>query len=359
MRISICIPHYNRARHLLAVLESIRAQDYKDIEVVVSDDCSKDDSASLIPAYISALALDNVQMRYIRQEKNIGYDANLRAALGFATGEYLFILGNDDALPTPETLSDVARVLERLGKPAIAFGNYHAYGKPEAVMRRALSTKVVGAGPDVAARAYRSFGFVAGIIFSRDAFQAHNTDQYDGSIYVQIYLAARIIAAGGTLATLGFSIVSKDVLFEGEKANSYLEVLRQDNEHFIPRTGGLDQVGRVACEAILPYVQPVDQADYLVSIYQQLLSCSYANWLYQYRRDGVYRASVNLALGCYPSRLLLGRRARWWDILRIFAVYVPVTLAGLFAPLTLIEAIKEGLYRRSKIIGTAARSGIQ
>ena len=44
MLISICIPHYNRAEYLIKVLDTIKDQTYKNIEVVISDDCSKDDS---------------------------------------------------------------------------------------------------------------------------------------------------------------------------------------------------------------------------------------------------------------------------------------------------------------------------
>ena len=40
MLISICIPQYNRVKYLLVVLDSIRAQNYSEIEVIISDDCS-------------------------------------------------------------------------------------------------------------------------------------------------------------------------------------------------------------------------------------------------------------------------------------------------------------------------------
>lgn len=347
MLISICIPQYNRARHLLAVLDTIRSQDYPQVEVVISDDCSKDDSATVIPEYIARVELGSaVKFRYIRHDKNLGYDANLRAALGAATGEYLLILGNDDALPQSSTLSSIVKTLEQLGKPEIAVGNYFQYGHPEQVVRRATATTVVGKGPDVALKSYRLFSFVAGILLRRDAFHAHNTDRCDGSVYVQMYLGSRIIASGGTLATMDEAIVSKDVTIGGEKANSYLDFLRRENDRITPRMGGLDEVGRVVCDAILPCVPEARQSDYLVGIYRQLLSYSYANWLYQYRRDGVYLASVNLALGCSPGRLLRFRKTSWAARARIWFVYLPVTLAGLLAPLSLLETIKVRIYRR-------------
>lgn len=347
MLISICIPQYNRSRHLLAVLDSIRAQDYPEIEVVISDDCSSDDSATVIPEYISRFSSESqVRFRYLRHDRNLGYDANLRASLAAASGDYLFILGNDDALAQTSTLSMLAQTLEALGKPNIVVGNYHPYNHPEQVVRRATATAVLGTGPDVALKTYRLFSFVAGILLRRDAFHVHNTDQCDGSVYVQMYLGARIVAAGGMLATIDEAIVAKDITIEGEKANSYLDVLKRDNSRITPRMGGLDQVGQVVCDAILPCVDEKDQTNYLVGIYRQLLGYSYAQWLYQYRKDGVFLASVNLALGCTPGRMLRFRQVSWSGYMRIWLVYLPVTLAGLLAPLSLLESVKNHLYRR-------------
>jgi glycosyltransferase involved in cell wall biosynthesis len=355
MLISVCIPQYNRSSHLLAVLDTIRVQDYSKVEVVISDDCSMDDSARVIPEYIAALEPNSkMKFRYLRHDRNLGYDANLRAALEAATGEYLFILGNDDALPLPSTLSTIVRMLEDLGKPEIAVGNYFQYGQPEQVIRRAASTVVVGKGPDVALKSYRLFSFVSGILLRQDAFRDHNTDQYDGSVYVQMFLGARIIAAGGKLATLNEAIVAKDIAIGSGKANGYIDFLKRDNARITPRMGGLNQVGRVVCDAILPCVPEAKQSHYLVSIYRQLLSYSYANWLYQYRRDGVYLASVNLALGCIPGGLLRLRQTSWLTRFRLWLVYLPVTLAGLLAPLGLLETIKVRIYRRPKTHGPQA-----
>jgi len=48
MKISICIPQYNRINYLLNSLERISHQNYDNIEIVISDDCSIDDTESQI-----------------------------------------------------------------------------------------------------------------------------------------------------------------------------------------------------------------------------------------------------------------------------------------------------------------------
>lgn len=353
MLISVCIPQYNRSKYLLAVLESIRIQDYPDVEVVISDDCSTDDSAEAIPAYIAeAQSTTHVQFNYLRQAQNLGYDGNLRAALAAGNGEYLFVLGNDDALPEKNTLSTLATILEQLKFPDVAFTNFHLWCKPGEVQRRARATAVVGAGPEVALKTFRSFSFVGGLVIKRAAFKEHNTANYDGSIYVQIYLAARTIAAGGTLATISESMVAKDVTFPGEQVNSYLDTLVQNNVTLHCELGGLDQVGRVACDAIAPCVAGKSRQQYVRKIYAQILLFTYPYWLLNYRKNGVYRAAVNLALGCFPLSLTRHIKVNFFGQLYLLFLFAPITALGLLTPVGLLTKLANGVSSFSKNLGS-------
>lgn len=351
MLISICIPHYNRAEYLLVVLDSIRRQDFADAEVVISDDASTDDSERIIPAYIATLeGRCPIRFRYIRQPKNLRYDANLRASWKAAEGEYLFTLGNDDALSKENTLSQLATILEHLQFPDAAFTNYHPFGEQGQVARRAQQTAVIGSGPDVAVRTFRSFSFVAGVIFKNSTFRKHDTSEYDGSVYIQIYLAARIVASGGILASIEEAMVANNVRISGEAAESYLDVLARDNRKFARKTGGLDQVGRVACDAILPFVSTHERGRYIFSIYRQILCFSYPYWLYDYRKHGVYRAAVNMALGCFPPRLIKTANVPLATQIYLCIVYVIMTSAGLLVPVQVLEKLKGPMHRLSKSI---------
>ena len=353
MLISVCIPHYNRSRYLLAVLESIRVQDYPHVEVIISDDCSSDDSLEAIPQYIAAVAdSTNVQFKYIRQPKNLGYDGNLRAALGAGSGEYLFVLGNDDALPETNTLSKLAGILSQLNYPDVAFSNFHLADKPGEVQRRAKATAVVGSGPEVALNTFRSFSFVGGLAITSAAFKKHDTAKHDGSVYVQIYLAARTIAAGGTVGAISESMVAKDVSFPGEEVNSYLDTLARNNRHLHAELGGLDQVGLVACDAILPYGPAKSRQRYILKIYAQLLLFTYPFWLFNYRSHHVYRASVNLALGCFPSSLVKVPSVSIPVFLALIAIWIGSTFAGLFIPLRILSKLTGLMHRLSKRVPT-------
>lgn len=92
--VSVIIPVYNGARHLRAALESVFAQTYRPIEVIVVDDGSADDSGVIAQSF--------PEVRYIRQA-NQGVAAARNNAIAVAGGEFFAFLDQDDVW-TPEKL---------------------------------------------------------------------------------------------------------------------------------------------------------------------------------------------------------------------------------------------------------------
>ena len=350
MLISICIPHYNRSQYLLKVLDTILEQTYKNIEVIISDDCSIDDSHIVIPDYIQQVAASGnaIKFTYIRQQKNLGYDGNLRASLEPGKGEYLFILGNDDALAETNTISMLVEKLQTLNFPEIAFVNHLEYADRSLISRRAQKTQVIGRGPYVAAFVYRSFSFVGGLAIKREEFIRFNTSLYDGTVYFQIYLAARIIAAGGSVAEIDELMIAKDVTIQGKKSNSYLDFLETKNKTVHGEFGGLDQVVRVTCEAILPYVEDYNRDKIIKTVYGLLYKFTYPLWLYDYRKNKVFKASLNLALGCFPTRLVRVPDVRLKTWVYLFFLYFVSTVGGLIIPTSIVTKFKGYLFLKSK-----------
>lgn len=350
MKISICIPHYNRAQYLIKVLDSILEQTYKNIEVIVSDDYSSDDSEVIIPDYIQKVSDsgNTIKLTYIRQPKNLGYDGNLRASLAGGTGDYLFILGNDDALAEINTISLLVERLKTLNLPEIAFVNHFEYSDKSVISRRAQKTQVIGKGPYIAAFIFRSFSFVGGLAIKREEFEKFNTSLYDGTVYFQMYLGARIIAAGGTVASIDELLIAKDVTIKGEKGNSYLDFLATKNKTIHREFGGLDQVGRVACEAILPFVDKNKKHKIIESVYGQLLKFTYPFWLYDYRKNKVYKASINLAIGCFPTSLVKVPNINLRSWVYLFYLYFFSTIGGLLIPISIVTKLKGYFFSRSK-----------
>ncbi len=90
--VSVIIPIYNAEKYLAETLNSIFAQDYEDIEIVLVDDCSKDNSAKII----SEIQKEHPEIVYYLQEKNMGAGAARNKALEIGRGQYAAFLDSDD-----------------------------------------------------------------------------------------------------------------------------------------------------------------------------------------------------------------------------------------------------------------------
>jgi hypothetical protein len=329
--LTVAIPHYRHRRYLEVVVASILAQDLDSFEIVVSDDCSPDDSQQVIP---EILHRSGRPFRYYVQPANLGYDANVRFCLAAAQGEYVLLLGNDDALAGPDSLRRISDVLRKLDRPLVAFVNYSDYATG-VVTRRAQSTQLLGSGPDTAIRFFRSFSFVSGLLFAREAARQHETDAWDGSIYYQIYLASRIVASGGNLAAIDECTIRKDVRLDGQTVPNYATVWAGAPWSFASRHTGLDSVIRVTAAAVLPALPEREHSEALRRIIGQVLAISYPHWLFEYRRVANWSTAVGVARGMWPGGLLaeygLAARDRAW----LWALYGAVTIAGLLFPATL------------------------
>jgi len=104
-KITIGIPTLNRRSYLMLALESALAQTYSNIEVIVSDNASTDDTLE----YLAAIT--DPRLRVLRQSQNIGMVGNFNATLDAATGEFFLLLSDDDLL--------APAAIERLSAPIL------------------------------------------------------------------------------------------------------------------------------------------------------------------------------------------------------------------------------------------------
>lgn len=110
--VSICIPAYNAALFIRETLESALAHDYPNLEIIVSDDASTDDTPKIVAGY------ESKGVHLIRQEKNLGMTGNMNAVIRASQGQYAVKLDADDILE-PGYVSSLVPVME--AHPRIAF----------------------------------------------------------------------------------------------------------------------------------------------------------------------------------------------------------------------------------------------
>jgi len=92
--VTVGLPTYNRAKTVGNAIESVLKQDYANLELVISDDASPDDTRAVCEEF----ARRDARIRFIHQDKNLGMSANFQAVLNEATGEFFMWLSDDDWL---------------------------------------------------------------------------------------------------------------------------------------------------------------------------------------------------------------------------------------------------------------------
>lgn len=88
--ISIAMTTYNGEKYLREQLDSILNQTYKDFELIICDDCSKDSTVQIIKSYIDP------RIKLFINEKNLGFKKNFEKAIKLCTGEYIALSDQDD-----------------------------------------------------------------------------------------------------------------------------------------------------------------------------------------------------------------------------------------------------------------------
>lgn len=92
--VSICIPTHNRGEILPRAVDSALSQDYPNVEIIISDNASSDETENIC----NLLKSQYSNLRCFRQEINIGPVANFQFARLMANGTYFMWLGDDDWL---------------------------------------------------------------------------------------------------------------------------------------------------------------------------------------------------------------------------------------------------------------------
>ncbi|GAA0861352.1 glycosyltransferase family 2 protein [Paraclostridium tenue] len=90
--VSIITPVYNASSFIKETIQSVQAQTYENWEMILVDDCSKDNSCEIISKFVE----DDSRIRYIRLEQNSGAAVARNTAIKNAKGRYIAFLDSDD-----------------------------------------------------------------------------------------------------------------------------------------------------------------------------------------------------------------------------------------------------------------------
>jgi glycosyltransferase involved in cell wall biosynthesis len=119
--ISVIIPVFNLASHLLQAIGSVLDQSRRPMEIIIVDDCSTDDSLAV------ARSVSDPRIKILSTTVNSGSAAARNVGIQAATGDFIALLDGDD-IWLPDHLQIVAGLLESHPSTVLAFSSTEAFG---------------------------------------------------------------------------------------------------------------------------------------------------------------------------------------------------------------------------------------
>jgi glycosyltransferase involved in cell wall biosynthesis len=111
-KLTVIIPTRERADTLFHTLRTVVEQDYENLEIIVSDNASIDNTEAIVRSFSDS------RLNYINTGQRLGMSENWEFALGHVKGDFVMYLGDDDGL-LPEACSDVAKIISLTDTKAI------------------------------------------------------------------------------------------------------------------------------------------------------------------------------------------------------------------------------------------------
>lgn len=96
--VSVIVITYNSSKYVLETLESIKVQTYQNIELIITDDCSKDNTIEICRKWIDKNKEYFTNTQIVTSDHNTGVSANCNRGYKAAKGEWIKAIAGDDAL---------------------------------------------------------------------------------------------------------------------------------------------------------------------------------------------------------------------------------------------------------------------
>lgn len=148
-RASVIIPCFNQAAYVRVAIDSALAQTYADVEVVVVDDGSTDDTPAVLASY-------GDRIRAVRQE-NAGLSAARNTAIAHATGACIVLLDSDDVL-APECVASRMAVMAADDRVGLVAGYYREIDADGHVLARIPEVRSLTSRPHLYQTVRRNWG---------------------------------------------------------------------------------------------------------------------------------------------------------------------------------------------------------
>jgi glycosyltransferase involved in cell wall biosynthesis len=193
--ISIGIPAYSRCSELIELVESIYVQTVLPAEVTICEDNSpeRESLRSIVDEWRDRFAAAGCAINYHENDRNLGYDGNLRKVIACSHCSWVMLIGNDDLLleqgvERAEQFIQANGTVNVISRSFVRFRN--DVHEPIGVSRASSTDRIFTASNSSSKMIFRTSGFIGGLIVKREWAQSIATSRYDGTLFYQIYLSS-------------------------------------------------------------------------------------------------------------------------------------------------------------------------
>lgn len=199
VKVTIGIPTYNGVARISNALDSILLQLTPQIatliEVVVSDNASTDNTASVVASYATRFPCP---FKYRKNDINIGYDRNINTLFLHASGKYVWLLADDDALQ-PDAIEKVLNILTMHKDLKVMQLNFQSYDHElrQVVHQVNISNNLLcDDAQTFLCNSHGRYGQMSSLIFDRLAWNMAGVEKAIGTNYIHIYALLKVLLLG-------------------------------------------------------------------------------------------------------------------------------------------------------------------
>ena len=123
-KITIAMTSYNTAKFIKAAIQSIVTQDYKNWELIIVDDASKDKTLKVASNCVTEYKIGK-KVKFIKHDKNYGYGRSLRDSIAGGDGELVAVVDSDDVLSRNDAFTIMVRSHIKNPKAVLCYSTYY------------------------------------------------------------------------------------------------------------------------------------------------------------------------------------------------------------------------------------------